>query len=87
MLYRIFISLQVFISVFYASCSQYVVAALNKDKEHSNQEMLLLYLSLEITVTMGQYYGMECRKLMSVNRTVSSQLVHMLVFTKAGFMM
>lgn len=57
------------------------------DNEHSNQEMLLLHHSLEITVTVGQYYGIECKRLMSVNRTVSSQLIHMLVLTKAGFMM
>lgn len=56
------------------------------DKEHSNQE-ILFHHSLEITVTVGQCYGMECKRLMSVNRTVSSQLVHVLVLTKAGFMM
>lgn len=57
------------------------------NKEHINQEMLLVHHSLEITVTVGQYYGMECKRLMSVNRFVSSQLMHMLVLTKAGFMM
>lgn len=57
------------------------------DKDHSNQEMLLFHHSLEITVTVDQYYGMEGKRLMSVNRAVSSQLMQMLVLTKAGFMM
>lgn len=88
-LYRIFISFQGFISVYQVLyfLLQYVAAASHMDKEHSNQEMLLLHHSLEITVTVGQCYGMECKRLMSVNRTVSSQLVHVLVLTKAGFMM
>lgn len=75
------------LSGFYISCSPYVAAASNMDKEQSNQEMLLLHHALEITVTVGQYYGMESKKLMNVNRTVPSQLVHMLALTKAGFMM
>lgn len=45
-------------------------------KEHSNQEMLLLHHSLETTVIVGQYYGMQCKRLTSVTRAVSSQLVH-----------
>lgn len=72
---------------FCTTCFQYVAAASNMDKEHSNQEMLLVHHCLEITVTVGQYYGMECKRLMNVNRTVSSQLVHMLVLTKSAFMM
>lgn len=46
---------------FYTSCFQYVAGASNMDKEHSNQEMLLVHHSLEITVTVGQYYGMSAK--------------------------